>query len=68
LNYLPIFKETIAYLAPGNVLRFDIKYIKNEDIEIDYKVKILYSYKNDVEETIKDEIIIDLRYIGSEEF
>jgi hypothetical protein len=68
LNFLPIFKDGMPYLAPGNNIRFYIGSIKNDDL-INYpKVRISCSYKDESEEVIQKDILIDLRFVGKEDF
>lgn len=64
LNELPIFRNGISYLAPGNDICSNIGDLNNEDIQKNPLVKVIYSYKIETGQTIYRDIMLDLRYLG----
>ena len=67
LNELPIFKDSLPYLAPGKDISHNVGSIDNEDIQKNPYVWINYSYKTEAGETIYSNIKLDLRYFPNEE-
>jgi hypothetical protein len=63
LNELPIFRNGIPYLGPGNDICFNIGELDNENIQNNPLVKVVYSYKIETGQTIYRNIMIDLRYL-----
>jgi hypothetical protein len=64
---LPIFKDGIPYIAPGDSIRDNIGKFQNDDIRDNPLIKINYSYKTETSETIYSNIMLDLRYLPKEE-
>jgi hypothetical protein len=67
LNELPIFKDGIPYIAPGDSIRYYIGDFQNEDIRGNPLVTINYRYNTETGETIYRNIMLDLRYLPIEE-
>lgn len=63
LSELAIFRDGIPYLAPGKSISRRIGDINNKDIQKNPKMKISYSYKTELDETIYRDMTIDLRYL-----